>query len=245
MQKAKFSFSGSSFALVFGAIWLAIGLIFLPIGLVLAWHEYQRSTIIPAEGERALGMVLTKTYSASSKDNSDPTYAIEYRFATREGRQITGTAKVARAEWALLKERGPVKVGYLPANPDINRVPSQLGDTVEAVVFSAVGGVFSLLGGMIAGIGLLRLLRRRRLASSGSSAQARVESVVETNYLINGVRQVAVRYRFQDSAGREMHGRSEPMPPEEAANWKPGDVGAVRYDAAAPQKNQWVGKEQA
>lgn len=244
MQKTKFSFSGSFFALVFGAIWLAVGLIFLPVGLVLAWHEYQRGTVIPAEGERALGMVLTRTYTASSKNN-DPSYSIEYRFATREGRQITSRAKVTRAEWELLKERGPVKVGYLPANPDINRVPSQLGDTVEAVVFSAVGGVFSLLGGVIAGIGLLRLLRQRRLASSGSSAQARVESVVETNYSVNGVRQLAVSYRFQDSSGREMHGKSEPMSPQEAANWKPGDVGAVRYDAAAPQKNLWVGKEQA
>jgi uncharacterized protein DUF3592 len=152
MQKAKFSFSGNSFALVFGALWLAVGLIFLPIGLVLDWHEYQRSALIPAGGERALGMVLTKTFTASSK-NSGPTYSVEYRFATREGRQITSEAKVTREEWELLKERGPIKVGYLPANPDISRVPSQVGDTVGALIFTLLGAVFSVLGAVIAGIG--------------------------------------------------------------------------------------------
>lgn len=243
MQPRKLSFSGSSFAMVFGGLWLAIGLIFLPIGLTLAWHEYQRHTIIPAEGALAVGMVLTKAIASSS--NNSNRYSIEYRFTTREGKQITGGANVSGAEWNLLREREPVKVGYLPGNPEVNRVPGQMGDSVAAALFSLLGGVFSLLGAVIFGAGFVRMRRNRQLAHSGTAAQAQVEAVSETNFSVNGVRQLSVHYSFTDGAGRVVRGKSEPMSPEEAEKWKPGDRGAVRFDAGMPQKSLWLGKEQA
>jgi hypothetical protein len=243
LQPAKISFGGSSFAMVFGGLWLAIGLVFLPIGLSLAWHEYQRNTLIPADGALAVGMVLTKTVDRSSK-NSDP-YSIEFRFTTQEGRQIKGRAKVTRDEWELLKERGTVKVGYLPGNPQIHRVPGQAGDSVAALIFSLVGGVFSLLGAFIFGFGFARSRRNRQIAHTGMGAQAQVDEVSETNFSVNGIRQVSVHFTFRDAAGREVRGKSEPMSPGEGKLWKPGDRGAVRYDARAPQKSVWLGKEQA
>lgn len=241
MQPRKFSFSGNTFALVFGGFWLAIGLIFLPIGLSLAWHEYQRSRSVPAEGAFAVGTVLTKAIASSSKD-SDP-YSIEFRFTTRDGKQIKGRAKITHDEWNLLTERGTVKVGYLPDNPQINRVPGQIGDTISALVFSLMGSVFSLLGGVIFGVAFVRMRRSGRIRKIGQSAQALVESVNETNFSVNNVRQVAVRYSYKDQSGREYHGKSEPMAPEQGELWKPGDRGAVRFDGDAPQNSVWIGKE--
>jgi hypothetical protein len=243
VQPPRFSFSGGSFAMLFGALWLAVGLIFLPIGLTLAWHEYQRSTLIPEEGALAPGMVLTKTVDSRSK-NSDP-YSIEFRFTTQEGKLIKGRAKVSREEWNLLNERGMVKVGYLPGNPEINRVPGQVGDSVAALIFSLVGGVFSLLGAVIFGFGFARSRRNRQIVSTGTAAQAHVDEVSETNFSVNGVRQVTVHYTFKDAAGREVRGKSMPMSPEQGELWKRGDRGAVRFDARSPQKSVWLGKEQA
>ena len=242
MPSRKFSFSGSTFATIFGGIWLALGLIFLPIGLSLAWHEYQRSTSVPAEGALAVGIVLTKTVASSSK-NSDP-YSIEFRFTTPGGKQIKGAAKVTRDEWNILTERGAIKVGYLPDNPQINRVLGQIGGTVPALIFSLLGGVFSLLGGVIFGIGFVRMRRIGRIRRIGQSAQALVESVNETNFSVNNVRQVSVRYSYKDQTGREHRGNSEPMPPEQGELWKPGDRGAIRFDGNASQKSAWIGKEQ-
>jgi hypothetical protein len=75
--------------------------------------------------------------------------------------------------------------------------------------------------------------------------QGRVEALVESNFSVNGVRQMSVHYSFKDHSGRVVQGKSEPMSPEQASAWKPGDIGAVRYDASAPQNSLWAGKEQA
>lgn len=228
--------------MLFGGLWLAVGLVFLPIGLTLAWHEYQRQSVLPAEGALTVGMVLTKTFATSSR-SSEP-FSIEFRFRTKEGRQVKAGAKVSAAEWNLLHERGPIKVGYLPGNPEINRVPGQLRDSATALVFSLLGGVFSLLGAAIFGIGFVRARRNRRLARSGMAAQAEVQGLSESNFFVNGVAQLSVRYTFRDAAGHLVHGKSEPMPPEQARQWKPGERCTVRFDAEAPARSVWLGKEQ-
>lgn len=229
--------------MLFGGLWLAVGLIFLPIGLTLAWHEYQRRALIPAEGALTVGMVLSKTFATSSR-SSQP-FSIEFRFHTKEGRQVKASAKVSAAEWHLLQERGPIKVGYLPGNPEINRVPGQLRDSVAALMFSLLGGVFSLLGAVIFGIGLVRARRIHRLARSGIVAQGRVDRISESNFSVNDVPQLLVHYSFKDAAGRVVHGKSEAMSPERANQWKPGDRGTVRFNAAEPRNSVWIGKEQA
>jgi hypothetical protein len=229
--------------MAFGGLWLAAGLIFLPVGLALLWHDYERQNLIPAEGARTVGMVLTKTVVASS--GRDERYSIEFRFSTKQGKRIQADAKVTGAQWNLLRERGPVKVGYLPDNPDISRVPGQIRDTVPALLFSSLGGVFAALGAVIFTIGVRGAHRVRVLTRSGTTAQARVDGVAQSNFAVNGVPQLSVHYSFKDASGRVVHGKSEAMSPEQANQWKPGDRGTVRFDAAEPRNSVWIGKEQA
>ncbi len=49
-------------------------------------------------------------------------------------------------------------------------------------------------------------------------------------------------FGFRDAAGHEREGLSEPMPPDDAYDWNPGDAGEIRYDVANPDDQIWTGQ---
>lgn len=98
-----------------------------------------------------------------------------------------------------------------------------------------------------AGSGMLYLLfrarwRMARLQRIGLRTEATVLAVEPSWLSINGVTQPRVRYRFRDAERRERESSTDPMPPEEAGDWKAGDVGFIYYDPNRPEESAWTGE---
>jgi hypothetical protein len=102
-------------------------------------------------------MVLTKTRSSAgsvvvlgvTKEIFE--YSVRYRFATSTGRNREAEAKVTPEQWALLEERGPIKVRYLANHPETTHVSGQQSSRswMERLIFSLVGGGFTAFGGLM------------------------------------------------------------------------------------------------
>jgi len=247
----RFSLSGATFGLWFGGIWLVVGLPFLVLGLYFGIQQYTVGQRMKTDGVVASGVVLTKwiatdrSYSSRSNGNtSSPNYWTSFRFQTARGETVKGEAEVDENTWDNLIERQPIKVTYLPNAPQQYRVEGEKGSWILALIFAGLGALFATVGGIV----LVRAVRHwranSRLRHSGTPADATVESIGPARITINGVPQLVVRYRYQDSSGRSRTGRSDPMSPEEAEAWKTGDRGRVRFDAHLPQRSLWLGRGQ-
>jgi len=78
-------------------------------------------------------------------------YSVGYRFTTRTGQKIESDAKVSAEEWSDLDERGPIKVRYLPDDPQVSHVTGQLRNIgrMETILFTGLGAGFAALGGLM------------------------------------------------------------------------------------------------
>jgi len=247
----KFALSGATFWLWFGGIWLVVGLPFLVLGLYFGFHEHSLSQRLRSDGVVATGMVLTKwittnrSHGSGGNNTSSPNYWTSFRFQTERGATVKGEAQVDEDTWGNLIERRPIKVTYLPDAPQQYRIDGQQSTWILAFIFAGLGAVFTTIGGLVFARGVTHWRVNSRLRHSGTAAEATVESVVPARITVNGVPQMVVRYRYQDSRGRSRTGRSDAMSPEEADAWKPGDRGRVRFDAQLPQRSLWLGRDEA
>lgn len=73
----------------------------------------------------------------------------------------------------------------------------------------------------------------------GVVAEGTLTSVAESNLRIHSVSQWVITYRYQDYRGRTHEGQSGYLSPEEAATWRVGDTGTIRYDRRRPQDSVW------
>lgn len=225
----------------FGGIWLGVGLTFLPLGAYFAWNEGTLESRLARDGQRASGIVLVKSRGDGS-DRRHPDLRVQYRFTTAAGITVHGDAAVSEPAWEAMREREAVSVTYLPDSPRTNRIDGRVVQWFMPAVFSGVGAMLTLLGGfvMLKAISAARLLRRLR--EQGFSAAAEVIEVSATGYVLNRVRQWAVRYRYRDHVGIEHDGRSPAMPKEEAERWHPGDQVTVLFDRLRPGRSTWTGE---
>jgi hypothetical protein len=108
------------------------------------------------DGGTVQGSVLTKAITTSSGGGtlkriqaSNEKYHVTYRFRTREGKELEGSARVDRETWHKLAEDGPVQITYLPDEPLTNRIEGWT-DLGSAVVGLLMGGLLALGGGALA-----------------------------------------------------------------------------------------------
>lgn len=243
-RKSFFGLAKRSFAFWFGGIWFFVGAPFLIIGVYVGidtWREDERFT---REGQVAQGMVLTKsiTRRRESGGRESTTYRVEFRFRAPEGTVVKREAQVSSDLWDRLQEREPIRVTFLPGDPRTNRIEGESSTWMLAVIFTGLGLVFVPIGGFIFFRGVAGILRELRIQDRGLAAPATVVEVAPTNISYQGTPQWRIRYRYQDHHGRAHEGASNPMSPEEAQEWKPGDTAGVRFDTRAPRKSIWVGK---
>lgn len=226
------------FWLVFGGIWLAVGLPFVLSGL----HMLRTESRFGEEAVSVQGTVLTRDIHRGRNTNggSSTRYEVSYRF-TADDRTFEHRDEVDVQTWEALTERGPVEVQYLPDDPTQSRISGET-DRVGSLLMSGLGGFFAVAGGLIVAYDLRRLLLRARLQREGVSADATVTGVGPTNFSVNRVPQWVIRYRYSDQRGQNHTGKSEYLSPEEAQEWKDGDVGRVRYDRQRPAQNVWFGR---
>ena len=73
------------------------------------------------------------------------------------------------------------------------------------------------------------------------AAAATVTGVVQSGFK-NRVPLWVIHYRYTDDLGDTREGRGEGLWPEEAAGWKVGDTGTIRYDRRNPAASVWIGR---
>jgi hypothetical protein len=240
MTPSTLTFIKRSYLFWVGLLLLGIGAIFLAIGssFVLEERRYQR------EGQTATGVVLTKaieraTRTGSSGRRTETHYTVTYRFTGADGHSYQGSGNVSVSAWERMREQEPVQVEYLASYPMINRVA---GETTRAIqyVFPGIGLIAVVIGStlLVRAIGAAQM--KSRVWSQGTSADATVAAVEETNFKVNKRPMWVVRYQYRDLAGRTHQGTSEYMAAEKAHAWKTGDTIRVRFDPEKPQLSVWV-----
>ncbi|GIW55634.1 MAG: hypothetical protein KatS3mg082_2038 [Nitrospiraceae bacterium] len=227
-------------------MWLSVGGLFLLIGVSIWIDRASVSNRLEKEGRTVEGIVLAKEIRRSSAkrgSSSSPSYYVAFRFVPLQGELVRGETQVSKDVWDTLEERGPIRVTYLPDQPDTYRVADRSGeDIVLPLVFSALGGILTVLGGFVVFNALGKRARDNELRRSGVLVEATVTDIVPAFIRINGVTQFKLRYRFQDAQGKTREG-SCTMSPEEAGKWLPGHTGKVRYDMRKPRVSIWTGRE--
>lgn len=141
--------------------------------------------------------------------------------------------------WERLREMEPVQVQFVASNPSINRVAGESSEASQ-YVFPAIGLVAALIGAVLAGRGLSSARTKARIWSQGTSADATVAAVEETNVKVNRRPMWVVRYQYRDHAGHTHDGTSEYMAADKANTWKKGDSIRVRFDPEKPSTSVWV-----
>jgi hypothetical protein len=227
--------AGRSFALQFGGVWLLVGVGLLGAGLFLLREEMRYAD----EGERAAGVVVARFTTRSGKETR---YRVNYEFTTAAGQVRAGSDRIGRAAWQNLREGATLEVEYLRSNPGMNRLAGGRERAV-AYILPSVGGVAALAGGLFFLRGLRRIRTIQRLRREGVFAEGTVLEVKQTNMQVNRVRQWVLEYSYVDYRGQSHRVRSDHMPPEEAAEWRAGEKGAVRYDQSEPATSVWLGRE--
>ncbi len=227
-----------NFWLWFGGIWLSVGVPFLAIGVGFTIHQSLTAKRLEREGQPAEGMVLVKEVR---RDDSGYTFKVSFRFSLTGDGPLVGSAEVDEEAWDALEERGPIPVTYLPGNPRSHRVPGQKMEVLLPVIFGILGGILTVLGGMV----VLRTVSARRreahLAEEGVVTRATVTDVHTARIRVHGTWQWRIRYRYEDGQGNAHQGVAT-VTPEEAEGWQPGQTGAVRFDPARPRRSVWLGK---
>jgi hypothetical protein len=109
-------------------------------------------------------------------------------------------------------------------------------------LFVIVGLLITAVGGTLSRKALQRIRIELHLRREGLTAQGEVLAVEETSFRYNRRVQWKIRYRYVDRMGEEHRGSSGYLEPEEAAEWKAGDVGVVRFDPRRPSRSIWIGR---
>jgi uncharacterized protein DUF3592 len=220
-----------------GTLFSIVGLVFLTFGVRTSLEEHAYKT----RGLDVQALVLERTLvRADHQDNPHTRYLVAYRFTSANGEVIDGTADVPVEEWERLEAGQPFAVTYLPGDPDSSRPPGS-DEWIAALLFSLFGGLFALLGCVLAFAEGRYLVRAVRVLRHGLVTEGTVLRAGPTGTSINRVPQWRVHYRYRDHFGRTQEGASHLVSPEEGSTWKEGDRGTVRFDRERPEISLWVG----
>jgi hypothetical protein len=223
-----------------GSFLFVIGCVFTVIGL----NEASSERPYQSRGVTVHATITDKSIDRAKRGGNPRTrYLVSYRFGSPEGRDIEGSGEVPVEEWERLDIGKTVPVTYLSDMPESSRIQGSKNDAWIAVsVFLAIGGVFMLLGGGLAGYEGRAVVRSIRVSRHGLPTQGTVLGVEPTSTTINRVRQWRVRYQYRDHVGRKQEGNSHLLSPDEASTWHEGDTGPVRFDRERPEISVWMGQ---
>jgi hypothetical protein len=244
-QPSFLSLAKRSFAFWFGGIWFFVGAPFLIAGIYVGVDTIGQQERFKNEAQVAEGMVLNKWISRrrdSQQRTESTSYWVGYRFSAPNGSVVKREAQVSGELWDRFVEREPIRVTFLPSDPQTNRIEGESSAWMLPLIFTGLGLVFVPIGGFIFFKGVAGIRRELKLRDDGAMVEATVVEVRPANVSFNGVPQWRIRYRYQDHSGRTHGGESNVMAPEEAQAWKAGDKGTAHFDSEAPRKSIWVGK---
>jgi hypothetical protein len=119
----------------------------------------------------------------------------------------------------------------------------------DARWLAGIGLFLLLLGGLLARAGWRRA-GQWRIVREGIETEATVTKVARARLQPTGSRYdfstragtQIIRYAYVDRSGTAHQGKSGYLRFEKATGWKPGDRGAVRFDADNPAASVWMGR---
>lgn len=221
-----------------GAMFFAVG----TIGTFIAVEEWRTRKHFERESVRTDATILSKSIDKATRAGNPRTkYQVTYRFPVPGSSTVEQVGEVSVDEWERLDEGSPFPVRYLPSDPTTThlhfRDPWWL-----PLIFAGGGMLFALIGAGFASSDLRQLLLVIQLSRRGLPAEGTVQKVWPTSTSINRVTQWRLRYEFRDHVGRSQQGESGLLSPDEAAEWRTGDTGMVRFDRERPQRSIWIGR---
>jgi len=223
---------------LFGSIWLLVGLPFILLVGYFIWEDRQ----LAVASRTVSGVVLAKAI-ARSDNGSGPgrfRHSVHYRFEAGDGRILEDTSEVPEAMSAVLVEREPVPIQYVPGRPRLHRIAGT-NRRGELALFGGIGLLIAGAGALIVRADWRRRRRAVRLRDAGIRALATVVQVDALRIRVNQEHLRRIRYQYQDLEHRTHRGVAY-VTAEEAERWKPGDKAAILFDPARPRSVVWVGE---
>ena len=158
-----------------GWVFLASGLLFWVGGAYQSITGLGHDRSLEEKGRIVDGTVLGKTVRTTKERQAgrrsheggtiETSYLVAFRFSNL-GENINGTVELDKAVWDRLQEQGPIKVTYLPDEPEIHRVEGQ--DTEfqlwKLLLWLAGGALFMYVGKLL-------LAGRLQLSSASESEE--------------------------------------------------------------------------
>lgn len=151
-----------------GWLFMGAGLLFFAGGAYHTVTGLDHDRRLAQEGRSADGTVLEKTVGTTSQGRSRRTaYTVTFRFSAL-GEDFTDTVEVEKGDWDRLHDQGPIRVTYLPDDPEIHRVEGQDAEfSVWKLLMCLVGG------GLMLYVGRLLLAGRLEVNSGPESDDER------------------------------------------------------------------------
>lgn len=231
--------------------WLLGAVFFGLVGslfVAVPWGMLARDARIDAEGARGRGEIQILTTESDGDGGTD--YVIQYTVVLPRGGAVRGRGEARRDDWKTLRVGDEIAVHYDPAAPDIN-FPADARYSLGrvrtpgfAVLMSACGLPFVILGGLVAWGLLIRLPGAwHRLLTYGMTTDGHVVAV-ERHRDSDGdaTGEWTLRYIFRDRFGTEQEGKTEPGPEALFADWAEGDAGLVQVDRRDAATSVWLGR---
>lgn len=218
-----------------GAIALLVATPLVVAGTLQVWEEWQ----FARHGVSADGMVLTKEIKLPGRNQQSRKYDATYRVVLPEG-AFENRVRLSYADWARLKEREAVAVVYLPEHPASNRLAGSR-PWLGAAFLMLLGSLFFSIGATFLRRSIRQARLEWRLRQHGAATGGVVIEIRDRQLKINGVSQWRLRYEYDDFRGGR-HAATHDLPEDEALQWEPGAVGAVRYDPGRPADAIWLGR---
>ncbi len=133
-----------------GWVFLVSGLLFFAGGAYHTVTGLAHDRSLAEAGRSVDGIVLEKTVGTTSQGRSRRTaYTVTFRFSAL-GEDITDKVEVDKDVWDRLLEQGPVRVTYLPDEPEVHRVEGQDAEfSVWKLLMCVVGGGLMLYVGRL------------------------------------------------------------------------------------------------
>jgi hypothetical protein len=120
-----------------------------------------------------------------------------------------------------------------------------MGSRIWAFLLSplTIGTIFTALGATYLRRGLRQARKEERLLLHGTTTEATVTSIEETNTRVNRRPLWRVSYVYDDLHGTPQEGQSGYLSGEDAQSYRIGEQVFVRYDPAEPSASIWLGRE--
>ena len=218
-----------------GAIALLVATPLVVAGMLQVSEEWR----FARQGVSTDAMVLTKEIKLPGRNQQSRKYDATYRVMLPEG-AFENRVRLSYADWARLKEREAVEVVYLPEHPASNRLAGSR-PWLAAAFLTLLGSLFFSIGATFLRRSIRHARLEWRLRQHGAATGGVVIEVRDRQLKINGVRQWRLRYEYDDFRGGH-HAATHDLPEDEAMQWEPGAVGAVRYDPGRPTDAIWLGR---